>query len=86
VPHRRYVLCGGEHHYAAPSELPILSGIAGQCRPTWPFPGRGGRQCAHWFVGTAPAMFVTWTPIPGGDPTKPASPKAKIPPSDATSQ
>ncbi len=37
-------------------------------------------------VGTAPTMSVTWTPTPGSDPTKPASPKAKIPPSAPMSQ
>ncbi len=41
---------------------------------------------AQLVVGTAPTMFVTCTPTPGSDPTKPASPKAKMPPSAPISQ
>ena len=31
-------------------------------------------------------MLATWTPMPGSDPTKPASPKANTPPSLPTIQ
>ena len=41
---------------------------------------------AQGWVGTAPTTSVTDTPSPGSEPTKGASPKAKIPPSEPISQ
>jgi len=37
-------------------------------------------------VGTAPTISVTSAPRPGSEPTKPASPKEKVPPSEPMSQ
>ncbi len=36
--------------------------------------------------GTAPTTLVTWTPSPGRLPSKGAVPKAKMPPSEPSSQ
>lgn len=47
---------------------------------------RRGNRAAQPPVGTAPTMSSTLTPKPGSDPTNPASPNAKIPPSEPMSQ
>ncbi len=64
----------------------------GNCFPTepvkrlrwdWP-PPRGEAAGVYWWAKAT--MLLTWTLMPGSDPTKPASPKANTPPSDPTIQ
>jgi hypothetical protein len=49
---------------------------------------RGSKLTSVFYpvVGTAPTRSVTWTVTPDSDPTKPASPKAKMPLSDPIRQ